>query len=1139
MPSKRRAVTVDSDTEADVSQTSKRARTGGENREVPVATTSRTRSRRGEDGGEDNDEPIVVDEEEDVQEDFPPNADDEKKFEEQHEELIRAKVMNQNKHLGSIADMGIIEKLELHQFMCHKYLEFTFGPQINFIIGRSGKSAVLSALTVALGGKATMTGRGSGLKSFIREGQAAAEVTVILKNQGEDAYKHDVYGDSIMITRRFTKEGSSSYKIKSKDGKVVSTKRDELSAICDHMNIQVDNPMNILTQGPQFLSASQPADKYKARLTSFHFFLRGTQLSQLSEEYSTCLENISQTQKVLKAKSEILPDLEEQLEEATGRFKEAEKARNLKHKADDLKKEMAWAHVATKEQELSEKIQDHEKLKAKIPKIEEKLREAEVSFLILAAEDEIRLAEQRITDLGDIKDLKNQAKELQETINEGRKKLSVIKDDQKEINFLKIANDKKIEEYKRKVQEEQRKVDEFSHDKRQETQRELQEAIEQYNATNAGLSVLQSQRQQAEQEIRDTRTVHDSLGGDIERQKREISDFESQLNMLAQRERNKLAPFGKNLEHVLADIGRQQWHGRSPIGPLGQYVRVRDQVWAPLMRVRIGAMMSAFAVTDTRDRKTLEAILKRHGNNPQIIISEVDLFDYSRGEPAQGFMTVLRALDISNEWVLRLLINAFSIESILIAETRKDADDRLRDLGHGVAWTSDAYTVERYRRVYASLHLRLVTYPSTEREEVAPSWHRSYDHKILGTSCSLAEISARTEEFSQILSRYTDEGMQRQESHLHQQLRTIKTARDALQDEANEALPVGVQVLQQELEAAEEEQQSLISQFKEVSLQEHAVNLEQRPLIEKHNQVKSLIRDYNGRNAELVGTMQNATEKRLSAQSDMGHWAKKLEDEQAKITAAGEVVDQVQMEFKEWSEKAQRFCERIENPRKVQDIQRQLESVQRALKEREKTQGASVEQMAIEVNKRKAALDNAKRELRTMLQLNKSLRKSIRVRLARWHEFRRHIALRCKIYFSYHLSNRGYFGKVLFDHVGGTLQLKVQTDDQAGTQGGNREKDPRSLSGGEKSFSTICLLLSLWESIGCPIRCLVVDEFDVFMDAVNRRISMRMMIDTANASDRKQYILITPQDMTNIQIGKTVRVHRMSDPERGQGLLSF
>jgi structural maintenance of chromosomes protein 6 len=66
-----------------------------------------------------------------------------------------------------------------------------------------------------------------------------------------------------------------------------------------------------------------------------------------------------------------------------------------------------------------------------------------------------------------------------------------------------------------------------------------------------------------------------------------------------------------------------------------------------------------------------------------------------------------------------------------------------------------------------------------------------------------------------------------------------------------------------------------------------------------------------------------------------------------------------------------------------------------------------------------------------------------------------------------------------------------------------------------------------------------LDEFDVFMDAVNRRISMKMMIETANTSDKKQYILITPQDMTNVQLGPTVRVLRMSDPERGNGMLTF
>ena len=97
-----------------------------------------------------------------------------------------------------------------------------------------------------------------------------------------------------------------------------------------------------------------------------------------------------------------------------------------------------------------------------------------------------------------------------------------------------------------------------------------------------------------------------------------------------------------------------------------------------------------------------------------------------------------------------------------------------------------------------------------------------------------------------------------------------------------------------------------------------------------------------------------------------------------------------------------------------------------------------------------------------------------------------------------------------------STRCQVQTEEMAATQTRAKDKDPKALSGGEKSFSTICLLLALWESIGCPIRCLgtftglpsrpsravvsfdahhlPLDEFDVFMDAVNRRISMKMMV---------------------------------------------
>lgn len=62
--------------------------------------------------------------------------------------------------------------------------------------------------------------------------------------------------------------------------------------------------------------------------------------------------------------------------------------------------------------------------------------------------------------------------------------------------------------------------------------------------------------------------------------------------------------------------------------------------------------------------------------------------------------------------------------------------------------------------------------------------------------------------------------------------------------------------------------------------------------------------------------------------------------------------------------------------------------------------------------------------------------------------------------------------------------------------------------------------------------------FYVIIPSLSCLITVRQ-IDTANASDKKQYILITPQDMGNVQVGNTVLVHRMNDPERGQGTLAF
>eukprot|EP00620_Florenciella_sp_RCC1587_P023807 CAMPEP_0182564066 /NCGR_PEP_ID=MMETSP1324-20130603/6082_1 /TAXON_ID=236786 /ORGANISM="Florenciella sp., Strain RCC1587" /LENGTH=86 /DNA_ID=CAMNT_0024777425 /DNA_START=1 /DNA_END=257 /DNA_ORIENTATION=- len=77
------------------------------------------------------------------------------------------------------------------------------------------------------------------------------------------------------------------------------------------------------------------------------------------------------------------------------------------------------------------------------------------------------------------------------------------------------------------------------------------------------------------------------------------------------------------------------------------------------------------------------------------------------------------------------------------------------------------------------------------------------------------------------------------------------------------------------------------------------------------------------------------------------------------------------------------------------------------------------------------------------------------------------------------LNSKGHSGKMIFDHKKRTLSVIVQKDNRDSQ---SQITDPKQLSGGERSFATISMLISLGECIESPFR--VMDEFDVFMDAV-------------------------------------------------------
>uniref|UniRef100_A0AAR2L5Q5 Structural maintenance of chromosomes protein 6 n=1 Tax=Pygocentrus nattereri TaxID=42514 RepID=A0AAR2L5Q5_PYGNA len=240
-------------------------------------------------------------------------------------------------------EVGIIEKIFLKNFMCHSLLgPFTFGSNVNFIVGSngSGKSAILTALIVGLGGKAQTTNRGSSLKGFVKEGESSAEISITLRNRGQDAYKPDVFGQSITIDLRISSEGLRTYKLKSKTGLLVSSKKEELVAILDHFNIQVDNPVSVLTQemSKHFLHSKGEGDKYK-------FFMKATQLEQMKEDYSYIMKTKTVTQNTLEKHEATLQEIRNKYKEKEDRYKNLASLDEMQEKLNHLKHQMAWALV--------------------------------------------------------------------------------------------------------------------------------------------------------------------------------------------------------------------------------------------------------------------------------------------------------------------------------------------------------------------------------------------------------------------------------------------------------------------------------------------------------------------------------------------------------------------------------------------------------------------------------------------------------------------------------------------------------------------------------------------------------------------------------------------------------------------------
>ncbi|KAJ3254867.1 Structural maintenance of chromosomes protein 5 [Boothiomyces macroporosus] len=240
---------------------------------------------------------------------------------------------------------GAIVRIHLINFLTYSKTEFYPGPNMNMVIGPNGtgKSTVVCAIALGLGGKTDVLGRAKELQEFVKHGEHEATVEIELKNSPRNT----------IIKRKFSR-GSNGSKWFLNDQ--TSTEL-EIKNIVSKFNIQVDNLCQFLPQdkvagfaqmNPQKLLCETERAAGKDLLENH----------QLLTEKQAELKKMQSKLSVVESDLKTLQDKNSRLENDVKLIQERDKIQS------DIKKYTAKHCVAKYHQATQNYLEGKEKLKA-------------------------------------------------------------------------------------------------------------------------------------------------------------------------------------------------------------------------------------------------------------------------------------------------------------------------------------------------------------------------------------------------------------------------------------------------------------------------------------------------------------------------------------------------------------------------------------------------------------------------------------------------------------------------------------------------------------------------------------------------------------------------------------------------------
>lgn len=1071
----------------------------------------------------------------------------------------------------NFASSGILLSVRLDRFMSHECFEYSLGPNVNIINGAngSGKSAIVAALQIGLGARANATERGSKIEDHIMHGKDSAVITVKILNrkppQANDStsevdmtYKHDVYGDVIIIERRLVRGRGNSWAVKAKNRRHVKlperiTPKMEIMNIIDHFGFMVNNPVAILTQtkSKAFLSTKSPAQHYK-------LYVEATLLGPLEDELVLTREVAKEVRRKIKANEESLPITEKKLEKLEAAHREAQELKNIDTLIHEARLIWAWTLVQEEENVLG----NFEERTAK----EFQPNTDKVHCALQASQEKVTSLTEEQQAL---------SSQLEEATENSKRAALTLRDTHraaKKVDFDLERQQRRIEEFDAESNDLQHRIVR-TRAKMEQARKDHFAGQEQKTRIIQEIQDLASSEEKLRQDIKTTQERESSLldaNLSVEDEKRRArrdfdrlrSEFEEKRRQhmqakAAARSRDSVARFGQNVPELCRRIEQnRRKFNRMPIGPIGQFIKLRDESWAPAIEVSIGRQtLQTFIVHNSQDASLLQSLIPR-GQRPNITIANLDRERYRicpKDMPdvkSYGHQTILETVDIEHNAVFNTLVDQSQIERNVLNESDSDITQlgwsRLPNLN--VVWNKRcerAYSrngSNTFRKAPRNTNAQFLTKDlGPYLQSIERDLERVQREMEDSESC-VNELRAKMDKHERSVS------LLRREIHDYQRrMREYQHRKTALEDQlsqaenAFESAPYEREIAGYEDSIKEQTSQkvSALSDIEHLEETKKNFNIEiekaksahRTASSETHSLAKSLevvhknISNVRFKHRKLVKENEAASAILKRAHIEMAEKRTEIARLMESARGIGECPNNID---------AKGFPSERAN-RKVLALKKKLET------EQERRGGQTAQQ--IEENYLFALkTDKENREkLNKVRSYEEALNIGVKIRQRKLKQLHKSLKSMVRSNFVQFLKIKGHEGHLKFTTLdNGERGLQIMTKMANHTrEDGERyvTKDVRSLSGGERSYTTLAFLLSLAEICQNPVR--VYDEIDVYQDEATRHASYGTMIDFCTRYlSYRQVIIITPLNLPHIDSSPGVRIVKLKAPRgsssRGQ-----